>query len=80
MPVDGMTGGCLCGAVRWSASAPPRDIHHCHCGMCRRWTGGGFATLVWFNDDALVWHGATAIFRKWSIKHLGEKTKRREEP
>jgi hypothetical protein len=34
MPADAMTGGCLCGAFRWSSSAPPRDTHHCHCGIC----------------------------------------------
>jgi hypothetical protein len=34
-----VTGRCLCGAVRWSAAQPPKAVHHCHCGMCRRWTG-----------------------------------------
>lgn len=33
-------GGCLCGAVR--VSAPKMSVHAgaCHCGMCRKWTGG----------------------------------------
>ena len=35
-----ITGGCQCGAVRFTASAPPSDVHYCHCGMCRRWAGG----------------------------------------
>lgn len=35
------TGGCLCGAVRFSAKAGAHmDV--CHCGMCRRWSGGVF--------------------------------------
>lgn len=35
-----MTGGCLCGAVRFSASGVEASYHACHCGMCRRWAGG----------------------------------------
>jgi hypothetical protein len=67
MPADVLTGGCLCGAVRWAGSAPPRDVLRRHCGMCRRWTGGGFAKLVWFGDDALAWRGAPTVFRSSPI-------------
>jgi hypothetical protein len=35
----GVTGGCLCGAVRYRLHAPPRRIVACHCGQCRRWHG-----------------------------------------
>lgn len=35
------TGRCLCGAVRFTARAGAHmDV--CHCGMCRRWSGGVF--------------------------------------
>ncbi|GLK56249.1 hypothetical protein JOD31_002286 [Methylopila capsulata] len=38
------TGGCLCGAVRFSAKAAAHmDV--CHCSMCRRWSGGVFMTV-----------------------------------
>lgn len=65
-----MTGGCLCGAVRWASSAPPRDVHHCHCGMCRRWTGGGFATLVWFGAGELAHCGVrgTPLYLEYSAR------------
>jgi hypothetical protein len=32
-------GGCLCGAVRYQASRPLRDVLLCHCAMCRRTHG-----------------------------------------
>ncbi len=35
-----MSGGCLCGAVRFSVSAERLSAHICHCAMCRRWGGG----------------------------------------
>ena len=33
------TGRCLCGAVRFEADPPLRDVELCHCGECRRWHG-----------------------------------------
>jgi hypothetical protein len=37
------TGKCLCAAVTFTADIQP-TIVACHCGMCRRWTGGVFLT------------------------------------
>lgn len=34
------SGHCLCGAVRVTARRAGRSVGACHCGMCRRWTGG----------------------------------------
>lgn len=34
-----LSGGCLCGAVRYEAQGPFRDIVVCHCGQCRKWHG-----------------------------------------
>lgn len=47
MAIETMTGQCLCGAVRFRAHEVDPHIHACHCGMCRRWSGGpGLAVSV----------------------------------
>ncbi|MGH2763252.1 MAG: GFA family protein [Thermoleophilaceae bacterium] len=35
-----ITGGCMCGAVRYELSAPPEYAGYCHCTRCQRRTGG----------------------------------------
>lgn len=41
---DRVTGGCLCGGVRYEACAPFNYAGHCHCGRCRKWTGAASTT------------------------------------
>ena len=36
-----ITGGCLCGAVRYSISAPVTTLRACHCLNCQKHTGSG---------------------------------------
>jgi len=49
------TGGCLCGAVAFKATADPLRAVNCHCGMCRKHSGAAFLTFVHFPADAFTW-------------------------
>ena len=40
-----MSGGCLCGAVRFTAAPANHEVGACHCSMCRKWTAGPFLVL-----------------------------------
>ncbi|GHE94668.1 aldehyde-activating protein [Aliiroseovarius zhejiangensis] len=42
----GLTGKCLCGAVRVSGEATKPDVTVCHCEMCRRWSAGPFMEVT----------------------------------
>jgi hypothetical protein len=44
-----VTGGCLCGAIRYEADQPPFDAGYCHCRMCQKNLGGLFGAWVFFN-------------------------------
>ena len=39
-------GSCLCGAVRFEVDQFDQRVAHCHCSMCRRFHGTGFATIA----------------------------------
>ena len=34
-----LTGGCLCGGVRFEVTEPPASASYCHCTRCQRRTG-----------------------------------------
>ena len=36
-----LTGGCLCGAIRYTVNTSLRDISACHCTHCRKISGAG---------------------------------------
>jgi hypothetical protein len=44
MPFEPIHGGCQCGAVRYTLTAPPREVLHCHCSMCRKANGALFVS------------------------------------
>ncbi len=41
-------GGCLCGAVRFIASGPPKWTAYCHCRSCRKQTGAPVSAYAGF--------------------------------
>jgi hypothetical protein len=44
-PFQPLTGGCLCGAVKYRISAAPLDAGYCHCRLCQK--SSGAPTLAW---------------------------------
>ena len=56
-------GGCLCGAVRYTAEADPTSATVCHCRDCQKFTGSAFAALVRVAKEALTVEGAFKTFR-----------------
>ena len=47
-----VTGGCLCGAVRFESKSPPIQGYYCHCTICQRAYGGLFSATLRFPGAA----------------------------
>ena len=73
-----VTGGCLCGAVRYRARRPLRPAIACHCTQCRK-TSGHYvsATCAWrenfvlTNDEGLEWYGSSEHAQRGFCRKCG---------
>ena len=52
-----MTGGCMCGAVRYEATGDTFGVNHCHCHSCRSHTGAAVVTLAGFMASQVRFSG-----------------------
>ncbi|MEM7121943.1 MAG: GFA family protein [Pseudomonadota bacterium] len=52
-----MTGGCICGAVRYETTGKTFGVQHCHCHSCRIDNGGPVVTLAGYNADQVTFSG-----------------------
>ena len=59
---DVVTGGCLCGRVRFTVTGSLRDVIVCHCSLCRRagtgpaaYTGAARDALRLDREETLTW-------------------------
>ena len=53
-----MTGGCACGAVRYTAEIASPDAYLCHCRMCQRATGSVSIAFVNVRQTQVRWESA----------------------
>lgn len=57
-----LTGGCACGAVRYSLAAEPLFSFHCQCRQCQRATGTGHASLFTVPRTAVTLSGEPRFY------------------
>ena len=62
-----VTGGCLCGAVRFECKQQPFHVCYCHCGICRKSVGGVVSAWAFFPVASLkftqgdpTWYASSA--------------------
>jgi hypothetical protein len=53
-----LSGGCMCGAVRYEAMSGPVGVIYCHCESCRRHTGAPVSALAGFRHDEVRFTGS----------------------
>ena len=59
-----ISGGSLCGKVRYSANVEPMFTGVCHCRDCQKFGGSAFAVVVAVPKDALSVKGDLRSFSK----------------
>ena len=52
-----ITGGCLCGAVRYETTGESFRVINCHCRSCRKHTGAPAVTLAVYKVDQVKFSG-----------------------
>lgn len=61
--MSGVSGGCLCGAVRLVAVGEPLRVGICHCLDCRKHHGALFYAAAMFPAAAVTVTGSTNSYR-----------------
>jgi hypothetical protein len=59
------TGGCLCGAVRFELTEPPRTAGYCHCTRCQRRTGTAAAASARIDGRTFRLTQGTELVKCW---------------
>jgi hypothetical protein len=54
-PAASLSGGCLCGNVRFEARPDQREGYYCHCRMCQLAVGNTRAAFINLQKDQVTW-------------------------
>jgi hypothetical protein len=60
-----LTGGCLCGAVRFELDEPPSGAGYCHCTRCQRRTGTAWSASAWVDGRHFRLTSGEEQLRSW---------------
>lgn len=61
-PAKLISGGCLCGALRYEAEGDPLYMGHCYCADCQKASGSAFIPFMGFAASALRITGSSESF------------------
>lgn len=65
MPTLPLTGGCLCGAVRYEIAAPLVFAAYCHCTRCQRRTGAAASASARIAPGSLRVLSGQELIKAW---------------
>lgn len=60
-----LSGGCLCGAVRFQVTEPPVAAGYCHCTRCQRRTGTAASAQARLAPGSLTIERGSDAIREW---------------
>ena len=63
--MSALTGRCLCGAVRFELTEPPRAAGYCHCTRCQRRTGTSVSASATIDGRSLRFLQGEDLVKAW---------------
>ncbi len=71
-----LRGSCLCKKITFETDATPKGVSMCHCGQCRKQSGGIWSSAFVAEDDLSItgpvaWYEASPIAKRGSCPTCG---------
>jgi len=66
MKPSSLSGSCLCGQVRYTATGEQSRFYHCHCKRCRKASGTGHASNL-FMMGTLDWESGEDLIKSYKL-------------
>jgi hypothetical protein len=63
--MSAITGGCLCGSVRFALGEPPEHAGYCHCTRCQRRTGTAASAQARIDGGTFRLLAGADVMRSW---------------
>ena len=60
-----LTGGCLCGGVRFELVGEPLNAGYCHCTRCQKRTGGAVSAQARIDGRGFRWLHGEELVKTW---------------
>lgn len=60
-----ITGGCLCGAIRYAITGSLGQADNCHCSMCRKAHGAAFSSYALVAPQAWRWTAGAELCARY---------------
>ncbi|MFV1491693.1 GFA family protein [Phaeobacter sp. JH20_36] len=69
-------GSCLCGGIHYETSAQPQGASMCHCGQCRRQSGGIWSSARVPEAELMIsgevsWYAASPVAKRGFCARCG---------
>ncbi|HVL79851.1 MAG TPA: GFA family protein [Sphingomicrobium sp.] len=69
----GLSGGCLCGAVRYRLASDPFDCGWCHCRICQLSSGSPAMAFASVNEGDFAWTAGAGEVRTVKSSSFGHR-------
>lgn len=71
-----LRGSCLCKKITFETEATPKGVSMCHCGQCRKQSGGIWSSAFVAETDLSIigpvaWYEASPIAKRGSCSNCG---------